>query len=108
MSEPRQHSNDKTLGKHRECLTIRRHLPYHAVRDAFPNELQQRTVDEAQEVQAHRRYGPTEDPSGLYGHISQQPATGRLNSKPECELSFTYKTVSYCGLCELVSYHCVF
>lgn len=53
MPEPGQHRHDKTIGEHRECSPVGRHVPHDALRDALPDELQQRAVDEAQEVQAH-------------------------------------------------------
>lgn len=50
MSEFGQHSNDKIVGKHRERSADRRHVSHDAVRDALPDELQQRTVDKVRPV----------------------------------------------------------
>lgn len=83
VSQPRQHSDDKTIREHRERPADGRHIPHHAVRDALPDELQQRPVDAPQEVQTHRRHGAAEDPARLHRHLLQQPATRRLHRQPE-------------------------
>ena len=99
MSEPRKHSNNKTVGKHRKRTTVGRHVPNHALRDALPDELQQRAVDAPQEVPPHRRHGAAEDPARLHRHRRQQPAARGVHRQPECQLrSVVVCALWYCNI----------
>lgn len=59
VSTSRQHSDDKTVGGSGECDATGRHVRDHDGRNSFPDELQQRRMEEDKEVQTYREYsGP--------------------------------------------------